>query len=147
MNEQQRILDMIEKGQITAAEGMELLNAIHDTKESEPQQNFEIPSTARRNFKFLKIKVSSDQKTLNVNVNIPIRLLTTIGEIADRLSTLIPADARQAMKDHGMDVSSIDFAQIIDDILDGTLDDPTIIDMDAWDETHKAMIKIKVYVD
>ena len=35
MNEQQRILEMIEKGQITAAEGMELLDALNTGKEAE----------------------------------------------------------------------------------------------------------------
>jgi hypothetical protein len=36
MSEQQKILEMIEKGQITAAEGMELLDALNATNKSTP---------------------------------------------------------------------------------------------------------------
>jgi DUF4097 and DUF4098 domain-containing protein YvlB len=94
MSEQLKILEMIEKGQITAAEGMELLEALNITKEPEPASNAELTTTSvRRNYKFFKVKVTSDNNKVNVNVNIPIKLLTTIGEIADRMTTIIPADA------------------------------------------------------
>lgn len=148
MSEQQRILEMIEKGQITAAEGMELLEALNKTKETETTAVSEVimPSASRK-YKYLKIKVSSDNKTVNVNVNVPIRLLTTIGEIADKMSAVIPADARKEMESKGIDISSIDFAKIIDEVLSGTLDDPDIVDVEAWDESHNAMIKVKIYVE
>ncbi len=147
MSEQQKILEMIEKGQITAAEGMELLEALNVNKEAESIHKVETVSAARRNYKFLKVKVVSDNNTVNVNVNIPIRLLTTIGEIADKMTTMVPADARREMEAKGIDISSIDFAKIIEEIINGTLDDPNIVDVEAWDESHKAMIKVKVYVD
>lgn len=147
MSEQQKILEMIEKGQITAAEGMELLEALNGAKEAETIQTVETLTTARRKYKFLKIKVTSDDNSVNVNVNIPIRLLTTISEIADKMTTIVPADARREMESKGIDISSIDFAKIIEEILNGTLDDPNIVDVEAWDEDHKAMVKVKVYVD
>ena len=147
MSEQQKILEMIEKGQITAAQGMELLEALNVTKGTEVIQRVETVSAARRNYKFLKIKVKSDDNTLNVNVNIPLRLLTTISEIADKMTTMVPADARKEMEAKGIDISSIDFAKIIEEIINGTLDDPNIVDVEAWDEGHKAMIKVNVYVD
>jgi hypothetical protein len=147
MSEQQKILEMIEKGQITAAEGMELLEALNVTKESETIQKVETVTTTRRNYKFLKVKVTSDNNSVNVNVNVPLRLLTTIGEIADKMTTMVPADARREMEAKGIDISSIDFAKIIEEIINGTLDDPNIVDVEAWDESNKAMVKVKVYVD
>ncbi len=147
MSEQQKILEMIEKGQITAAEGMELLEALNVTKESETIQKVETATTTRRNYKFLKVNVTSDNSSVNVNVNIPIRLLTTIGEIADKMTTIVPADVRREMESKGIDISSIDFAKIIEEIINGTLDDPNIVDVEVWDESHKAMVKVKVYVD
>lgn len=147
MSEQQKILEMIEKGQITAAEGMELLEALNVTKESEAIQKVENVAATRRNYKFLKVKVTSDNNSVNVNVNVPLRLLTTIGEIADKMTTIVPADARREMESKGIDITSIDFAKIIEEIINGTLDDPNIVDVEAWDESHKAMVKVRVYVD
>ena len=147
MSEQQKILEMIEKGQITAAEGMELLEALNATKVTEPIQKGEIVTTAKRNYKFLKVKVTSDNNSVNVNVNIPLRLLTTISEIADKMTTMVPADARREMEAKGIDISSIDFAKIIEEIINGSLDDPNIVDVEAWDESHSSMVKVRVYVD
>ena len=147
MSEQQKILEMIEKGQITAAEGMELLEALNATKATEPIQKGEIVTSAKRNYKFLKVKVTSDNNSVNVNVNIPLRLLTTISEIADKMTTMVPADARKEMEAKGIDISSIDFAKIIEEIINGSLDDPNIVDVEAWDESHNSMVKVRVYVD
>ncbi len=147
MSEQQKILEMIEKGQITAVEGMELLEALNATKATEPIQKGEIVTTAKRNYKFLKVKVTSDNNSVNVNVNIPLRLLTTISEIADKMTTMVPADARKEMEAKGIDISSIDFAKIIEEIINGSLDDPNIVDVEAWDESHNSMVKVRVYVD
>lgn len=144
MSEQQRILEMIEKGQITAAEAMELLEALNTTNEVIPVQAV---AGLKQDYKFFKIKVTSDNNTVNVNVNIPIRLLTTIGEMADRMTAMVPPDARQDMEAKGIDFSSIDFAKIIEEVINGTLDEPNIIDVEAWDESSQSMIKVRVYVD
>ena len=148
MSEQLKILEMIEKGQITAAEGMELLEALNMTNEPESVKAIDVMhQTAKPIYKYLKIKVTSDNQVVNVNVNVPIRLLTAIGEIAGRMTTMIPADARREMENKGIDVTSIDFAKIIEELLNGTLDDPNIVDVEAWDEEHKAMVKVKIYVE
>jgi hypothetical protein len=138
---------MIEKGQITAAEGMELLEALNTTKGTEAVQ-LEVPvTTAKHNYKFLRIRVTSDNKALNVNVNVPIRLLTTVGELADKMLTVIPADARREMEAKGVDITKIDFAKIIEEVINGTLDDPNIVEVEAWDESHNGMIKVRIYVE
>ncbi len=146
MSEQQKILEMIEKGQITAAEGMELLDALNMTKDSTPAQTAIINVTNHK-YKFLKVRVTSDNKTVNVSVNVPLRLLTTIGEIADKMTAVIPEDARRTMETKGINISSMDFVKIIEEIINGTLEDPSIVDVEAWDETSKSMIMVKVYVD
>ena len=149
MSEQQRILEMIEKGQITAAEGLELLEALNVAKEPEiplhPQVIMAVAT--KQKYKYLKIKVSSDNKTVNVNVNVPIRLLSTIGEIADKMTAIIPTDTRREMESKGIDLTKIDFAKIIEEVLNGTLEEPDIVDVEAWDESHGAMIKVKIYVE
>lgn len=143
MSEQQKILEMIEKGQITAAEGMELLEALNMT-EVTPLQAVE---TTKQSYKFFRVRVTSDNNSVNVNVNIPIRLLTTIGEIADRMTTMVPPDTRKEMESKGIDISSVDFAKIVEEVINGTLEEPNIVDVDAWDESSQSMIKVRVYVD
>lgn len=147
MNEQQKILEMIEKGQITAAEGMELLDALSVTKESTTEQTTTTISATNHKYKFLKVRVTSDNKAVNVNVNVPLRLLTTIGEIADSMTAIIPEDARRNMETKGINISNMDFAKIIEEIINGTLDDPSIVDVETWDDASKSMIMVKVYVD
>lgn len=147
MSEQQRILEMIEKGQITAAEGMDLLDALNVTKDTTIDSNIEIMSKTLRNYKYFKIKVTADNNSVNVNVNIPIKLMSTIGEIAGKMTSMIPTDARKEMEAQGIDITSIDFAKIIDEILNGTLEEPDIIDVEVWDEEHNATVKVKIYVE
>jgi hypothetical protein len=147
MSEQLKILEMIEKGQISAAEGMELLEALKTQAEPEAKVGEALAPTTPRNYKFLRVKVTSDNQTVNVNVNIPIRLLTTIGEIATKVTAYIPAEARAQMEAKGVNISEIDFGQIIQDLLSGTLDDPDIVNVEAWDEEHKTMIQVRIYVD
>lgn len=148
MSEQLKILEMIEKGLITAAEGMELLEALKLTNDPEPVQQIEVANQSKKhNYKYLKIRVTSDNQVVNVNVNIPIRLLSAIGEMAGKMTAMIPNDARKEMQSKGIDITNIDFAKIIDELINGTLDDPNIVDVEAWDEEHKAMVKVKIYVD
>jgi hypothetical protein len=149
MSEQLRILEMIEKGQITATEGMELLEALNLANETEVEVTPDAAKTVKLkyNYKFLKVRVTSDNSTVNVNVNVPLRLLTTLGEIATKMTAVIPADARKEMESKGIDITSIDFGQIIEEIVNGTLDDPTIVDVEAWSEEQHAMVKVKIYVE
>lgn len=146
MSEQQKILEMIEKGQITAAEAMELLEALKGTSNEEEVIVTGIAPINNSKYKFLKVKVTSTNGKLNVNVNVPIRLLTTIGELSNKMTTIIPEEARKEMEVKGIDLSNIDFAKIIDDILNGTLDDPTIVDVEVADPNYD-LIKVKIYVE
>ena len=148
MSEQLKILEMIEKGQITATEGMELIEALNLSNESETEKASPIMQPVSRPiYKYLKIKVTSDNHLVNVNVNVPLGLLTAIGEIASKMTTMVPADARKEMESKGIDITNIDFAKIINELLNGTLEDPNIVDVEVWDEEHKAMVTVKIYVE
>lgn len=148
MSEQKKILDMIESGQLTAAEAMELLNALGESAGAEQEINtLIVPGAKKANYKFLKIRVTSENNTVNVNVNIPIRLIKILGGIAVKMTSMIPKDARAEMESKGIDISSIDFAEIIDELLSGTLEDPSIVDVEAWDEEHNTTIKVKIYAE
>lgn len=146
MSEQKRILEMIESGQITSEEGMELLDAINKSETN--SKNYIISSeTVKKNYKFLKIKVSSDNNSVKVNVNIPIRLLMILGGIAGKITTMIPKDAQSQMEKNGIDIQNINFVEIIEELLNGTLEDPSIIDVESWDEEHDTMVRVKIYVE
>lgn len=82
-----------------------------------------------------------------MSVNIPIKLLSSIGEVAGKVSAVIPAEARREMEKSGVDISQINFQEIIEALLSGTLDDPQIVDVEAWDEEHQTNIKVKIYAE
>lgn len=149
MSEQMKILEMVEKGQISAAEGFELIEALREseTKESEESVSLVSKESAVKKFKFFKIRVTSDNKSVNVSVNIPMRLISSIGEVASKVSAVIPADALNKMEKSGVDISQIDFAEIIEALLSGTLDDPQIVNVEVWDEEHQTTIKVNIYAE
>lgn len=144
MSEQQKILEMIEKGQISAIEGMELLEALKDISTDQPIQMDKPVFTTH--YKFLKVKVVAENGSTNVNVNIPIKLLLTLGEISTKMTALIPVETRKEMEQKGIDITTIDFAKIIEDIINGTLDDPTIVDVEVNDK-EQGSILVKIYVE
>lgn len=147
MSEQLKILEMIEKGQISAAEGMELLEAVKQTAGQTESGAAAPQSPMKRSYKFLKIRVTSDNRSVNVNVNIPIRLLTVIGGMAGKVTSYIPEDARTQMEARGVDVTSIDFSKIIEELLNGTLEDPNIVDVEAWDAEHQTTVRVRIYAE
>lgn len=75
------------------------------------------------------------------------KLLSSIGEVASKVSAVIPAEARREMEKSGVDISKIDFQEIIEALLSGTLEDPQIVDVEAWNEEHQTTIKVKIYAE
>lgn len=150
MTEQQSILEMIQNGQITAIEGMELLEALNGYKEenskSEPVKAVIFPTQSIPKYKFLKVKVVAENGKTNVNVNVPIKLLITLGEVTNKMTAFIPKETRLDMESKGIDLSAIDFKGIIESLLDGTLDDPTIVEVEVA-EADGSMTKVKIYAE
>lgn len=146
MDEAKKVLEMIEQGQITAAEGMELLEALKSTDTVEVEEI--VPATPVRadgtkDYQFLRVRVMSENGETKVKVNIPISLIKALGSLAN-LEKMIPDSANADVS--GFDFKSIDIDAILKAIEDGTMGDGTIVDVEALDEKGNK-IWVKVYVD
>lgn len=138
MSEKAKVLQMIQDGKITIDEGMELLDALGETeiKESKPKY----PGLADR---FLRVRV--DNTKSKVNVNIPLRLLTLTSKLVNIGLNYIPDEARREMEKKGVDVSKIDFEELIS-LIDQGLVDGKLVDVDTEDTEH-GRTKVEVYVE
>ena len=143
MDEMKKVLEMIEEGQISAAEGLELLDALGNTEEVNEVSIVEQSSPSPVKYEFLRVRVTSESGATKVKVNVPISLIRALGSLAT-LSQLIPENSRNDI--NGVDFNAIDIDKILEAIEEGTLGDGTIVDVEALDE-HGDKIWVKVYVD
>jgi len=117
-----QILEMVEDGKITAAEGSELLAALESNEEEIVPQ---------KDVKWLKVRVYTMDDQPKVNVNIPISLVDVGLKLAKKYDP--------KFKDSGLD--NIDLDEILDAIKNGA--EGKIVDViDDEEQT-----KIKVYVE
>lgn len=142
MEEAKKVLEMIEQGQISAAEGMELLDALKNTEE---EAVTEVTTTvqaqgSQKAYQFLRVRVTSETGDTNVKVNVPISLIKALGSLAN-IDQMIPEG-----KAGDFDFKSIDIDAILKAIEEGTMGDGTIVDVEAIDEKG-SKIWVKVYVD
>lgn len=141
MSEEKKILEMIEKGQISAQEGMELLEALRGV-EKDVEVN-EQPII--REYKFLKIRVTTEKGETKVNVNIPLKIIKALGGIVPHINNLIPKDVYDQMEDKGININKIDFTQLLKALELGELEETTLVDVETYDEEDgKTMVKIYV---
>jgi len=122
-DERIQILGMVEEGKITAAEGMELLNALEEN-------NTEIvPKTEA---KWLKVRVKTmDEEKTKVNVNIPIALVDVGLKLAKNYDP--------KLKDSGLD--KIDIEEIVEAVKNGA--EGKIVDV----EDEESQTNVQVYVE
>lgn len=148
MSEEKKILEMIEKGQITAEEGMELLQALRDVEIEQEEVLIEEykPPVQKREFKFLRIKVTTEKGETKVNVNIPIKLIKAIGGILPQANNLIPEDVKSQMNQKGINLGSIDLNKIINALESGELEDTVLVDVETYDE-EDGKTQVKIYVE
>jgi hypothetical protein len=137
-DEKMKILEMIQGGKITAPEGLELLKALDDAD----QKPGEAVGSGMR---FLRIRVSSGQKNTKVNVNIPLSLLKVATKFADIGLKFIPEDARREMHQKGIDLSDINFEELVQ-LIDQGLVDGKLVDIDTEDE-YSGRTKVEIYVE
>ncbi|MFA0833077.1 hypothetical protein [Methanobacterium formicicum] len=117
-----QILEMVEDGKITAAEGTELLAALESNEEE---------IVPRKDVKWLKVRVYTMDDQPKVNVNIPISLVDVGLKLAKKYDP--------KFNDSGRD--NIDLDEILDAIKNGA--EGKIVDViDDEEQT-----KIKVYVE
>lgn len=147
MSEEKKILEMIEKGQITAEEGMELLKALRDVEDKEEIviQEFNKP-IEKRDFRFLRIKVTTENGDTKVNVNIPLKLIKALGGILPHANNLIPEDVKEQMNEKGINLNSIDFNKILGALESGELEDTVLVDVETYDE-EDGKTQVKIYVE
>lgn len=136
--EKKRILEMIQEGKITPAEGLELLNAFDES--AHPVKPLNQGSKKR----FLRIKVYTD-KAVKVNVNIPLALMKVASKFANMGMKYIPDEARQEMERKGIDLAQIDIEELISGIDQGILDEK-LVDIDV-DDPHEGKVRIEIYVE
>ncbi|SHI25332.1 SHOCT-like domain-containing protein [Desulfosporosinus lacus] len=141
-SEKMKILEMIQEGKLTAAEGMDLLKAIEEGNSHKEASHIkkDILSGGER---FLRVRVVGE-KTLKVNVNVPLSLIHSASKLVVYAMSFIPADKRAELEMKGLDLHDIDvegLASIIEESLDGK-----IVDVEVADPVE-GRIKVEVYVD
>jgi len=137
-NEKIKILEMIQNGKISAPEGLELLKALDDG-------NYQ-PSGAIENIgRFLRIRVITGQNNTKVNVNIPLSLFKAATKFANIGLKVIPEEARQEMLKKGIDLTQINFDELVQ-LIDQGLVDGKLVDIDTEDE-KAGRTKVEIYVE
>lgn len=145
MSDKKRILDMIEAGTITAAEGMELLEAMNETTTAAPVETVvEAAPVRKKTYNFLKVRVIADNEETKVNINIPLKLVKSMSGVANNIEGFIPNDAKDAINDQGINLSNFNLDEIIEAIEEGSADG-TLVDIDVDEDGEKT--KVLIYVD
>ena len=96
-----KILDMLAEGKITSDEASLLLEKVGSVKE-EVKEVAQSPDAPKGTARYLRVVVDSADGD-KVNIKVPMSLLKT----GIKLSALMPADAADAVKDQGIDLSKL----------------------------------------
>lgn len=136
-SERLKVLEMIQEGKITAAEGMELLKAI---EESVPETNTALSILANR---FLRIRVNGE-KAAKVNVNIPMNLVKSVTKLANAAMAFIPPEAKGEIDKRGIDLEYL-LNELIQELEQGS-SGGKLVDIDV-DDPKEGRIKVEVFVD
>ena len=134
---------MIEKGQITAAEGMELLEALKETESVDIPM--EVTATTRKKYEYLKVRVETEKDETKVNINVPLKLVKSLGGIMSNIDAYIPNDAQEKMNEHGVRLDQIDFEGLIAALEEGGEIGP-LVDIDT-DDLENGKTTVKIYVE
>lgn len=137
-NERMKILEMIQEGKITPAEGMELLNAIDESPIKEKVTSSQIAD------RFLRIRVTGD-KVKKANVNIPLSMLKVASKFMAMSSGFIPKEAREEMERKGIDITKLDIEELTS-LIDQGIVDGKIVDVDV-DDPKEGKVQVEIYVD
>lgn len=133
--EKLRVLELIQEGKVSASEGLELLKAMEEgEQEAKPTGN------GGRHF---RVKVDGDKT--KVNVNIPMRLVKAASKFVNLGMNFIPQEARSEMDKRGIDLSDIDFNELVD-LIDQGLVDGKLVDIDV-DDPEEGRMTVAVYVE
>lgn len=153
-NEKMKILEMIQEGKLTAAEGLELLKAIEEGN-GEASREESVPASLNTTRdreagealspmeRFLRVRVAGE-KTLKVNVNVPFSLLRSASKLIVYAMSFVPADKRAEFEQKGLDLQALDvegLVKLVEESVDGK-----IVDVETADP-QEGKIKVEVYVE
>ena len=147
-SEKMKILEMIQEGKLTAVEGLELLKAIEEgNSQREASQisenNFVKKGVLVTGERFLRVRVVGE-KTLKVNVNVPLSLIRSASKLIVYAMSFVPADKRAELEQKGIDLQALDvegLARILEENLDGK-----IVDVEVADP-EEGRIKVEICVE
>ncbi len=136
MNEERvRIFKLLEDGKITAAEASALLDAYTAKNATPPPPPVSVYAPAKiagnagKAPRFLKMQVkveSANHDNVNVNMNIPLSLARAV---KPALTSALPKDVQETLRDKGIDLSALDIDAILDSLSE--LEDGQIMDVDV----------------
>ena len=144
-NEKLKILEMIQEGKISSGEGLELLNALQEA--DRPEKTLSLSKTsANMKERFLRVRVTGDGAHVKkVDVNIPLSLLKVASKFVNMGIGMVPKEAKEQMEQKGIDISKIDFDEMVQ-LIDQGLSDGKLVDVDVTDP-EQGRIQVEVYVD
>lgn len=140
-NERQKILDMIDQGTITAADGARLLECLGESQEKESEMAHE---TARRmKGKRLRILVTGREegKKLNVDVKVPLVLARYADNI---IQNVVPEKAQNGIKEKGIDLKGLNLSEIVD-VFEELEED--ILDVHILEEEEGTDLQVRIGVE
>jgi hypothetical protein len=136
---------MIQEGKISSAEGLELLNALQVGDQPEKKPSL-IKMEANKKERFFRVRVSGDGKDVNkVDVKIPINLFRVASKFVNVGMGMIPKEVREQMEKKGIDISKIDFNELVQ-LMDQGLADGKLVEVDV-NHPEQGRILVEVYVD
>jgi len=147
-SEKMKILEMIQEGKLSAEEGMDLLKVIEEgnsAKEGAQSVGNELIKSklALTGERYLRVRVVGE-KTLKVNVNVPLSLIRSASKLVVYAMSFVPADKRAELEQKGLDLQALDveeLGRVIEETLDGK-----IVDVEVADP-EEGKIKVEVYVE
>lgn len=137
-NEKIKILEMIQEGKISAAEGMDLLKAVEEG--TAPEMDSHITPYGDR---FLRVRVAGE-KMLKVNVNVPFSLIRSASKLIVYAMSFVPAEKRAELEQKGIDIQALDvedLIRVVEESVDGK-----IVDVEVADP-QEGRIKVEVCVE
>ncbi|MBM7855777.1 hypothetical protein JOC37_002192 [Desulfohalotomaculum tongense] len=136
-NEKAKILEMIQEGKISAAEGLELLKAL---EKLEVKQEKTTPPAG----KILRVRVDGNN-TKKVNLNLPLNVIKAASKFAWMGINLIPENIRTELEKKGIDLAKINFEELAQLIEQGLVQEK-LVDIDIND-SKEGKLKVEVYIE
>ncbi len=136
-DEKSRLLQMVRDGKISVEEGVELLDALGSAENGAPGPE------KKPGDRFLRVRVDSAEA--KVNVNIPLSLLKVASHLGNMITSFVPGEARREMAENGLDLSRIDFGELVS-LIDQGLADGKMVDAEIEDP-EKGRVRVEVYVE